>query len=237
MTDKASFRRNQYCRRIENDSDDNIEGELLAVFNTLPAPEVTFLNFYKEVAIVSPVDLTNISDDSLTCKTTDIQCRAIATSNSTIIRSASLKHDVFAIASCRSDTNEIIISDLTYVEVYTDKRSSVRVKMDSVHSIQIEAGRNQFNGYLLELSLNGCAVAIPDRQLLENYKYFYLNIDIPFTTIQHSNSTRVMAKLIRCEQKDTNNKCIFVFEHHHSTEDQIGRVLAQRQIEIIRELK
>jgi hypothetical protein len=237
MKSNASFVRNQYCRRIENDCDDNIVEELRDIINAVSASEIIVLNFYKEIALTSPLQITHVSDESLTCTASDAQFRAITINKYTLIRSSALKHDVFAAAHPRLDSKEIVLSDLTYIELYTDRRSSVRVKMDCDVTIVIEAGRNKFSGTLKELSLNGCSVEIADRQLLENYKYFYLNIELPFKTSKPSNSTRLMSKLIRCESLEPGYGCIFVFEHDNITEDQIGRVLALRQTEIIRELK
>lgn len=228
---------NQYYRHIEDDCEDNILNELLGIINITPIPAVTFLNFYKEVVIESPATITYVFDDSLSCKTTEAQSRAIAYCNNTIIRSASLRHAVFANAHFQPDTKEIIISDLSYVDVFPEQRSSVRVKMDSQFSVIIEAGPSQFRGRLRELSLHGCAVDIPDSQLLENYKYFYLNMEMPFKTFKGTNKARIMARLIRGDQNERNYRCIFMFEHDNTTEDQIGMLLAQRQTEIIRELK
>jgi len=114
---------------------------------------------------------------------------------------------------------------------------SVRVKMDSLFPLIVEAGSTQFSGKLRELSLNGCAVDIPDQQLMGSYKFFYLNMDMPFKTFKGTHKTRIMVKFVRGEQGARSYRCIFTFEHDNTTEDQIGRLLTQRQTEIIRELK
>jgi hypothetical protein len=109
--------------------------------------------------------------------------------------------------------------------------------MDSLFQITIEAGPGQFIGKLRELSLHGCAVDITDPQLLGSYKFFYLNLDMPFKTFRGTNKARIMVKLVRGEQITRGYRCIFTFEHDNTTEDQVGRLLTQRQAEIIRELK
>jgi len=62
-------------------------------------------------------------------------------------------------------------------------------------------------------------------------------MEMPFITFKGSSKTRIMARLIRGEPQDRGYRCIFIFEHDNTTEDQIGRLLTQRQTEIIRELK
>jgi PilZ domain len=233
MAGDKLIQQNEYCRRIDDDSADNILELLLDFQKKDPLPEIRFLNFYKEVPIFSPASITYAFDETLSCRTADIQCRAIAAAGSTIIQSAVLRHDVLAKAVYQPNTSEVIVSDFCY----SDRRTSVRVKMDSLFQIMIEAGPGQFNGKLRELSLNGCAVDIADPQLLGNYKFFYLNLDMPFKTFKGTNRSRIMVKLVRGTEIARGYRCIFIFEHDNTTEDQIGRLLTQRQTEIIRELK
>jgi hypothetical protein len=228
MAGYKSIQQNENCRRIDGDCADNILELLLDIQKKDPLPEIRFLNFYKEVPIFSPAYIVYAFD---------VQCRAIAIAGSTIIQSAALRHDVLAKAVYHPETSEVIISELCYVELYSDQRASIRVKMDSLFQIMIEAGPGQFNGKLRELSLNGCAVDIADPQLLGNYKFFYLNLDMPFKTFKGTNKSRIMVKLVRGEEISRGYRCIFTFEHDNTTEDQIGRLLTQRQTEIIRELK
>jgi hypothetical protein len=237
MKDEIKVNHDPHCCPIEAVYDDDIAALLLTIFQTDKPATVTFLNFYKEVAIVSPIESMSAVNGCLTCKATEVQGRAIANSNNTIIRSTTLRHDVLAKARYRYDSKDVVLSELVYVDVLTDRRASVRVKIDFGLPLRIEAGQNRFAGTMLELSLNGCAVDITDAALLEHYKYFYLNIEMPFVTFKGSNNTRIMAKLIRGEQIGKNYRCIFVFEHDNTTEDQIGRLLTQRQTGIIRELR
>jgi len=237
LTSETNINHNEYCRQIEDDCDDNVIEILLAIVSAEKPTEVRFLNFYKEVPIVSPATITYAFEDTLSCRASEVQARAITFSNNTIIQSAALKHDVFAKAIYQPDTKEVVISDLMYVEVYSERRTSVRVKMDSLFPLVIEAGPTQFNGKLRELSLHGCAVDIPDPQLMGNFKFFYLNMDMPFMTFKGTHKARIMAKFVRGEQNVRSYRCILTFEHDNTTEDQIGRLLTQRQTEIIRELK
>lgn len=237
MANDKSTKLDEYYHRIDDDGGDDILELLLDLHKINPSPEIRFLNFYKEVPITSPATITYAFDDTLSCRTSDAQARVIAACNSTIIQSSALRHDVMAKASYQHDTKEVIISEMIYVELFSDRRTSVRVKMDSLFPVMIEAGPGRFYGKLRELSLHGCAIDIPDPELLGNYKFFYLNMEMPFKTFKGTGKARIMAKLLRSEEQGRSYRCVFLFEHDNTTEDQIGRLLTQRQTEIIRELK
>lgn len=237
MVSEPNINYNEHYRQIEDDSNDNIVEILLKIAGAEKPAEIRFLNIYKEVAIVSAATITYAFGDTLSCRTYEAQSRAIAISNSTIVRSSALRHDVLVKATYQPGTKEVLISDPVYVEVYSERRTSVRVKMDSLFPIVVEAGPTQFGGKLRDLSLHGCAVDIPDAQLMGNFKFFYLNMDMPFMTFKGTNKARVMVKFVRGEQHARSYRCIFIFEHDNTTEDQIGRLLTLRQTEIIRELK
>jgi hypothetical protein len=101
---------NEFCRRIDDDSDDNILELLLELQKKDPLPEIRFLNYYKEVPIFSPASITYAFEDTLSCRTADVQCRVIAVAGSTIIQSAALRHDVLAKALYQPETSEVMIS-------------------------------------------------------------------------------------------------------------------------------
>jgi hypothetical protein len=131
----------------------------------------------------------------------------------------------------------VALSDLSYVEVLSDNRSTIRVRMHVPLKVLIEAGTNKINGRMLDLSLKGCAVDIVDGELFKNLSYAHLNIDLPAKAGKETLKLRVGAKLTKVFQQNRLCSCIFLFDHGKGTEEQIGKVIAQRQIEIIRELK
>lgn len=223
--------------KLIDEADGNILDELLALNNLNQTSFIKFINYYKEVPIVADADILYAFDNTLSCRTTPAQARAIQHSKHTILRSSKLRHDIYANANYRIETDEVELSDFAYVEVMPDRRSSIRVKMGTPLTVLMEAGKEQFTGRIRDLSLMGCAIDIPDAALLGSYSFFYLNMELPFITFKGKNNTRIMAKLIRTEEVRKGVRCIMLFEHDKTTEDQIGRLLAQRQGEIIRELK
>jgi len=237
MSDAHLIMGDDHFKLIEDDPSVNILDELLALHHKYQSPFMKFVNYYKEVPIVADAEILYAFDNTLSCRTTPAQVKAIQHNKHTILRSSRLRHDIYATANYRTETDEVELADFAYVEVMPDRRASIRVKMGTPLTVMVEAGTEQIPGRMRDLSLLGCAIDIADASMLGNYSYFYLNMDLPFLTFKGKSNTRIMAKLIRTEEVRKGVRCIMLFEHDKTTEDQIGRLLAQRQGEIIRELK
>jgi len=101
----------------------------------------------------------------------------------------------------------------------------------------VEAGTATFTVKLKDLSLGGCAVEVPDKALLGAFTFFYLNFTFDLKNRHEPQKLRIMARLLRFESDDKPCRCILLFEHDRRSEDLIGMYIAQRQTEIIKELK
>ncbi|NJD37092.1 MAG: hypothetical protein FIA89_02035 [Geobacter sp.] len=211
--------------------------ELLLAFAQKERHDLQFFNYYKEVPIASAAELLYLFGDSLVCRTNQTQSRAVKLSRYTILRSRTLPHDVYATAEYTEDTDEITLSEFSYVEVLPDRRNALRVKIGGLFQVPVEAGPDRFTAKLKDLSLGGCALEIPDKTLLGNYRYFYLNLAFQLQGQTTPQQLRIMARLLRFESQEKPCRCIMLFEHDRRSEDLIGRYIAQRQAEIIRELK
>lgn len=227
---------NNFFCRLENSGESTIEDDLSTLASLRPHADVQLLNYYKEVPVSAPAKLFTQAENSLVCRTSEVQARVIEFSEYTIIKGSPFQHHVYAHALYDKETGEIALSDLHYVDVHSNRRRSVRVRMQVPPVIELEAGATKFNGRMLDLSLDGCAVNIPDRNLLENFSFFHLTIAMPLKPHQTPGTTRLLAKLARVYQQNRLFRCIFLFEHDKSSEDQIGMLIARRQTEIIREL-
>jgi hypothetical protein len=222
---------------LEHTEGSVILDELLRLPKIKPQPEVQFLNYYKEVPLYGSAKILHTLDDTLICSTNASQARAIEYNKNTIIKSKPLQHDVYAVAHYDYDTGEVALSGFSYVEVLSDRRASIRVRMHVPLSVLIEAGTNKIKGRLLDLSLDGCAIGIADKELMANFSFFYLNMDMQLKSRQATTNARVMAKLVKTEDSTNFSRCVFAFEHDKRSEDQIGCLIAERQAEIIRELR
>jgi len=227
---------NSFFCLINDPGEGSVENDLIKLASSSPNADVQLLNYYKEVPVSAPARILDVTESGVICRTSELQARAIEFSGYTIIKGAPFRHHVYAYALNNKETGEITLSALQYVEVHSDQRKSVRVRMQVPPLIGVEAGTTKFSGRMLDLSLDGCAVNIPDRNLLENFSYFYLTITMPLKPHQPPGTTRLLAKLAKVYQQNRLFRCIFLFEHDKSSEDQIGALIARRQTDIIREL-
>ncbi len=215
-------------------------GEILALLLKLsqnPSHDLKFFNYYKEVPISTAADVLYLFGDTLVCRSNPTQTRAIKASHYTIIRSGLLSHDVYASAEYCAETDEITLSDFSYVDVLPDRRNALRVKIGGLFQVPVDAGTSTFTAKLKDLSLGGCALEVPDKSLLGTFTYFYLNLTFDLKNRPEPQKLRIMARLLRFESDDKPCRCIMLFEHDRRSEDLIGMYIAQRQAEIIRELK
>lgn len=211
--------------------------ELLLQASKQGAYQLQFFNYYKEVPIASAAELLYVFGDTLVCRSNPTQTRAIKSSHYTVIRSPRLAHDIYAAAEHSSDTDEIVLSDFAYVDVLPDRRNTLRVKIGGLFLIPVEAGTSNFTAKLKDLSLGGCAIEIPDKALLGTFSYFYLTFAFELKNRTGPQKVRIMSRLLRFESEGKPCRCILLFEHDRRSEDLVGMYIAQRQAEIIRELK
>ena len=220
--------------------DQGAPGEILAKLlsiSEIKGTSLQFFNYYKEVPIAAAVEVLYLFGDSLVCRSNQTQSNAIRGCRYTIIRSPQLPHDVYAKAEYCVESNEITLSEFTFAEVLPDRRNALRVKIGGLFQITVEAGPSSFTAKLKDLSLGGCALEVPDKELLGSYSYFYLSFSFQLSNRSEPQKLRQMARLLRFESESNPCRCIMLFEHDLRSEDLIGRYIAQRQVEILRELK
>ena len=211
--------------------------ELLLQSSQQGSHDLQFFNYYKEVPISSAAEILYVFGDSLVCRSNQTQTRAIKSSRLTVIRSPRLANDIYASAEYSSETDEIILSEFAYVEVLPERRTTLRVKIGGLFLVPVEAGTTTFTAKLKDLSLGGCAREVPDKALLGTFSYFYLTFSLELKNKTGPQKIRVMSRLLRFESDEKPYRCILLFEHDRRSEDLIGMYIAQRQAEIIRELK
>lgn len=215
-----------------------ILAKLLQLSQQPSPPRFQLHNSYKEVPVAANAEILYLFDDALCCRTTEIQSRAIELSRHTILKCPELPHDVYAEARYNPESHEVCLSGFSYVDVLSERRNTIRVKIGGLLYVGVEAGPDQFRAKLKDLSLGGCALEIPDKALLGSFTYFYLNLTLSLANRPAPVTLRVMSRLLRFEgQSGAPCRGIFLFELDRGSEDLIGMYIAQRQGEIIRELK
>lgn len=227
---------NDLFHPLEHAGDGTAADDLLALARLTLPHEVTLTNYYKELPVYAPARVLDATGDTLVCRTSGTQSRVISFSGHTIITGEPFRHHVYADALHDQDSGTVVLSGLRYVEVQSNRRAAIRVRMQVPPPVCIEAGGTRINGRLVDLSLDGCAITIADPALLKSYSFFHLTIDMPSQARKAQAVPRVMARLIKAHRHTGPVRCVFQFAHDRNSEDQISMIVVRRQTEIIREL-
>lgn len=234
--ERQQYENQLHLLKEEADSPE-ILGRLLQLSQQPRPPRFQLHNYYKEVPVAASAEILYLFDDTLCCRTNEIQSRAIELSRHTILKCSDLPHDIYAEARYNAESHEVVLSGFSYVEVLPERRNSIRVKIGGLLFVEVEAGPDRFRAKLKDLSLGGCALEVPEKALLGSFTYFYLNLTLALANRPTPVTLRVLSRLLRFESEGTPCRCIFLFELDRGSEDLIGMYIAQRQGEIIRELK
>lgn len=202
-----------------------------------PKSRLEFFNYYKEVPVLSRAEVLYAFGETITCKTAETQLLAIKNSGYTIIRSPQLVHNLYADAEVNVDSAEVVLSNFCYVDVLASNRETMRVNIGGLFKVIVEAGADSFDAKLKNLSLGGALLEFADKELLGKFSYFYINFAFNLKNRNVPLELRVMARFLRFEDEGPPARGIFLFEHDRRSEDQIGMFIAQRQSEILGELK
>jgi len=222
---------------VQHDLNHTVLDELRRLQEAKQLTELKLLNYYKEVPISSVARSFRFVGDALVCRTNETQARAIEFTKHAIVKSKDLTHHIYASAHYSADTREVTLSDFSYVDVLPEHRESVRVRMHIPIAVLIESGLDQFKGRLIDLSLDGCAVDVAQCELQGSKVCVYLNIETHLKERRHTVRVRVMARFLKAEHHHKVSRCVFLFMHDKGSEDLIGKIIALRQGEIIRELR
>lgn len=234
---QMTAKKNELFNHVPLDGDTTVMDELFRLQETKKLQGLQLLNYYKEVPISATVSNLRISEGTLFCRTNETQARIIEFTKHSILKSENLQHHIYAAADYNSDTREVALSDFSYVDVLSKNREAIRVRMHIPLTVLIESGPRNFRGRLIDLSLDGCAIDVATHELEDSKAYSYLNIEMPLKTGREQIKVRVMASFLKANQQQVRlSRCIFLFKHDKS-EDQICKLIALRQGEIIRELK
>ncbi|OGT97414.1 MAG: hypothetical protein A2079_01720 [Geobacteraceae bacterium GWC2_48_7] len=222
---------------VRLDGDTTVMDELVRLQETKQLHGLQLLNYYKEVPITGTASDFRIFENTLFCRTNEAQARIIEFSKNTILKSENLQNHVYASAEYDPETREVALTDFSYVELLSRKREAIRVRMHIPLTVLIESGARNFKGRLIDLSLDGCAIDVATHELEDTKAYSYLNINMPLKTGLEQIKVRVMASFLKASQHFRLSRCIYLFEHDMYSENQIGKQIALRQGEILRELQ
>ncbi|WP_373072784.1 response regulator transcription factor [Sulfurimonas sp.] len=224
------------------DNQENLENEK-AMFDLLNIlhrnyATVEVHNYYKGLSITNDGTITEINDKKITLKTKFSQIRAIQYEKKTILVSDSLPYAIEAksVERISYDKQEVVLSDLKFIQTSAVDRKTVRIVPDEKQSISLFLGENKFHTDITidDISLEAIKLSmytIPAG--LEEGDEVWLNIVLEFDKKPFIINTS--AKLLHKDARKNDYHLIFAFEDLNKSE--LTKYITKRQMAIIREFK
>jgi hypothetical protein len=228
----------QKASAVESDQQPLIMGRFQELFDLDAEHSLTLINIYHELPISHPAKICDIRGNFLELTTSALQLAAICLCNEVYIRSPHFAAPVLGrMDSIDVRRGVVRLCNFAFAELEADKRETVRVRFNKPIAIIVHSGTDRIAGVIRDISLGGCCIeTLTCRGLEENQV-----IQVELKVIDHStglpNCTRIPCGIIQLSGDAAPFKCIFSFRHNQQTEQFLSRLIYQRQLEILKELR
>jgi sigma-B regulation protein RsbU (phosphoserine phosphatase) len=216
------------------------ESSILSVFKNIytlmPELDFSFTNMYKELPIANNARLHAINEKSIDFKVSSLQLAAIRHCCKTLIQSPLLSACVIGkLTSLDTSSNIVSLGDFSYAEVLSDKRTTVRVKLNEPINALLSAGEHKFSGMICDISFGGCSFISAAGAVLEKAESLNLHLKMfQDNAIQH---IKIPLSLLRKDCDASSNRYSAIFHHTDESDKFLWLFLFKHQQEIITELK
>lgn len=140
---------------------DPILADLQFVMET--GQELDILNFHKSFPITCKARVERITPDAVTLKVQPPGSICLESQENTIVLSRGLPEAVRArIVEFDLVSGKLKLSDLGYVGTHFGERMIARVQPEGTVPVEVEMGDEQFQGELVDVSLSGVGIHIPE---------------------------------------------------------------------------
>lgn len=218
---------------------ENVQKDEAAILEVLTAikgkklsNDLTLLNYFKEIPISFPASLDYIDSHSVELTVHPSQAVAMLDQKMTFVKSAHLPHGVVAkVQKVRLDTKQALIARLSYANIRSERRESVRVKVVAEHNVIFRGDSFSFGGTLHDISLTGLSFVTSQCPQIDD------EIEGEATIFLSGATVNVPAKLLRIIDEEMGKKYILKLDPNPRAENSIGQFIFKQQSEIIKELK
>ncbi len=196
---------------------------------------VSMLNIYKELPITNSATIFDIKGRNLEFKTNPLQVAAAHQNGETLIQAPFLSTSIMGKVVYTDFAHSLVgVGNLSYAEVFYDKRAAVRVRLRVPLNVTLDADGAKVSGMMRDVSLGGCGVTTLAGPTLDRASNVKLHIKL------FENDTVIEAdipsRIVRLGEGPPYD-CGITFLHTAETERILSMFIYRRQLEIIRELK
>jgi len=205
---------------------------LCAIKNGRLTNDLGLLNFYREVPINFGATVNQVERGMAEFEVHQLQALLMEQQRETIIRSGHLQHDVVArVLRADVDKGFAFLTQFSYVQILTDRRAHVRVRVSGEIEVTFRVNQLQLQGRLRDISIGGLAIMAPEMGWVhENIRgeiIFFLSgarLSFPATLLRMADAPPQKIFAFQCKPDGNSEKLI-------------ANLVFQTQSEIIRELK
>jgi hypothetical protein len=199
---------------------------------------ITLTNIYQELPICNPASICDIRGHRLELSTSQLQLAAISLCNEVFIRSPHFDRPVLGqLENVDARRGAVWLSNFCHRDFAAGHRETVRVRFKRPTNIIIHSGSNRVSGVIHDISLGGCCIHTLTCKGMDESE----EIQIELKVIDHSsglpNCTRIPSSMAQICSQTAPYKCIFRFHHTKQSEQFLSRLINQRQLEILKELR
>ena len=198
--------------------------------------DVTLLNYFMEMPIVSKSHLEAADKGAFVFSPSETHIKVISEKMKTILKFRS-GHSVLANCLGVSLRNkEVILTGFRYISLHSENRESLRVRLTSPINVSLVTEVGKLAGILKDISISGCKIALFAR-ILTPGDTIILALKMFDTTTQSVLDIAIPAVLVRTDNVKIPVVCGFRFELDSAIEEKLILFINQRQMELIKELK
>lgn len=199
---------------------------------------VTLMNIYKEIPISNNAEILEVRGSHILIATNELQIAVIKACGETFI---STKHFPISILGRLEDydikRSTVTLNNLSYAELYTNHRNTVRVRLPRPLNVIMHADNNIISGAILDISHGGCGMNTLTTAGLESANGVSLKLKLLDPTTRQVIEADIPCVVVRIDNTRPPFKVALSFTHNQLTEVVVSRFIYQRQLEIVKELR
>jgi len=199
---------------------------------------VTLTSVYKEMPFSNSAEILAIRGSRIVVSTNELQVAAIKACGEAFINS---RHFPLPIYGCLADydvkESTVTLQDVSYAELYSRLRSSIRVRLPKPLNIVMHAGNNVISGAILDISHGGCGMNTLTTAGLDNGHDVLLTLKLIEPGTIQIVQAEIPCSVVRIDNSRRPYKIALCFNHNAQTEEVVAKFIHQRQIEILKELR
>jgi hypothetical protein len=220
------------------DEQQSFMGRFQELFSLGADSGITLTNMYQELPITHPASISDIRGCHLELCTSELQLAAISQCQEVYIRSPHFDSPVLARMEGIDVRRGLVrLADFAYVELQEDRRETVRVRFKRPTNIIIHSGSTRISGVVHDISLGGCRINTLTCKGLEESDDIQVELKVIDQATGLPNCRRIPCTPVYISGETPPFKCVFRFHHDQQTEEFLSRLINQRQVEILRELR